>query len=149
MKENKIQIEYLGSINCYDINLLIAKNLKKIFLQDRTRGLTLMQDLLIERSDLSSIEYNISKAIVETFYEENSEKVIRDITQRILDLEIGPIDLLTYAKKFKFTDNSDIVIHVKDGKLVDATASVRCLTYFNYTDLNFLSSNKKKKGGKK
>ena len=149
MKENKIKIEYFGSIGSYDINLLIAKNLKKIYLQDKARGTTWMRDVLIERSDLSPVEYKISKAIIEAIYDENSEATTRDITQRILDLGISAIDLEIYGKKFEFIQNLDLEIACDThGTLTSATISIKCLTYFNYIGLNFLSDKETKEGGK-
>lgn len=135
MKRNSIQIEYMGSIGEQDIYMIIAKELKKIFLANRYEDKITMKDNLIERSDLSTTEYAISKIIISAIYDEQGEDEVRDITSRLQDAGIAEVDLRAFGHKYDFLENKDMGIDENGSVRI----TIKCLTYFNYVGTGFLS----------
>lgn len=134
MKRNNIQIEYMGSIGEQDIYMIIAKELKKIFLANRYDDKITMKDNLIERSDLNSTEYALSKIIISAIYDDQGDSETRDITSYVQSADIEEVDLRAFGHKYNFLENNDMTIS-EEGVV---QISIKCLTYFNYVGMNFL-----------
>lgn len=135
MKKNCIKIEYMGSIGEQDIYMIIAKDLKKIFLANRYEDKITMKDSLIERSDLNQNEYTIAKIIISAIYDEQGEDETRDITLALKNAGIVDVDVKAFGYKYDFLENHDMAIDDKGSVRI----SIKCLTYFNYVGTGFLS----------
>ena len=143
MITNRIKIEFVGHVGYYDIHLLAAKGLKRLFATNTEDGSVICPGVLVERKDLGNTDYNICVDVFQHVWMStgtDEEFSIREINWKHVGKTPDEVTLRTFASRFELSDVFDF--HDEDpGTDFTSRATVKALfiTKFNLEDTGFLA----------
>lgn len=143
MITNRIKIEFVGHVGYYDIHLLAAKGLKRLFATNTDDGTITCPETLVERKDLGNVDYNMCVDIFQHIWMStgtDEEFKISEINWKHVGKTPDEVTIRAFANRFGFTDV--FKFHDEDpGTDFASRATINSLfiTKFNLEETGFLA----------
>ena len=143
MITNRIKLEFVGHIGYYDIHLLAAKGLKRLFATNTDTGMVVCPDSLIERKDLNATDYNMCVDIFQHMWLSpgaDEKFVLGSVNWKHVGKVPSEATVKAFATRFGLADVFEF--HDEDPGTdfaKRATINALFITKFNLDDTGFLA----------
>ena len=143
MITNRIKIEFVGHVGYYDIHLLAAKGLKRLFATNTDDGTVTCPETLVERKDLGNVDYNMCVDIFQHIWMStgsDEEFTLSGINWKHVGHTPDEVTIRAFANRFGFMDV--FKFHDEDpGTDFASRATINAwfITKFNLEETGFLA----------